>query len=96
MSDSLLGRTSNETSISQISTKTANLVTASPHDSVEACMDKMLTRDIRHLPLIDDSGKVIGMLSIKDIVKVIMEEREKTIQTLSNFALGKGGHFIED
>lgn len=59
-------------------------------------MDKMLTRDIRHLPLIDDSGKVIGMLSIKDIVKVMVEEREKTIQTLSNFALGKGGHFIED
>ena len=50
----------------------------------------MLTRDIRHLPLIDDSGKVIGMLSIKDVCKVMLEER------LSNFALGKGSHFIED
>ena len=60
-------------------------------------MDKMMTRDIRHLPLIDDNGrKVIGMLPIKDLVKVVMEEREKTMQTLTNFALGKGGHFIED
>ena len=34
------------------------------------CMDQMLTKDIRHLPLLDKDEKVIGMLSVKDLVKV--------------------------
>eukprot|EP00566_Odontella_aurita_P022992 CAMPEP_0113538284 /NCGR_PEP_ID=MMETSP0015_2-20120614/7281_1 /TAXON_ID=2838 /ORGANISM="Odontella" /LENGTH=133 /DNA_ID=CAMNT_0000437843 /DNA_START=329 /DNA_END=730 /DNA_ORIENTATION=- /assembly_acc=CAM_ASM_000160 len=89
----LLGRDSKGTLIKEISTKSANLVTATPKDSVDVCMSKMLTKDIRHLPLLDDDGKVVGMLSIKDLVKSAMAEREKTIKTLSDFALGKGGHF---
>jgi len=89
----LLGRNSKETKIKEISTKSANLVTASPKDTVDGCMAKMLTKDIRHLPLLDDTGKVIGMLSIKDLVKSVMAEKEKTIKILSDFALGKGGHF---
>lgn len=92
----LLGRNSKETIIKEISTKAANLVTASPKDTVDMCMAKMLTKDIRHLPLLDDEGKVVGMLSIKDLVKSAMEEREKTIKVLSDFALGKGGHFGSD
>jgi len=89
----LLGRKSQETKIKEISTKSANLVTASPDDSVDACMTKMLSKDIRHLPLLDTEGKVCGMLSIKDLVKSVMKEKEKTIKVLSDFALGKGGHF---
>eukprot|EP00550_Attheya_septentrionalis_P001970 CAMPEP_0198287938 /NCGR_PEP_ID=MMETSP1449-20131203/6602_1 /TAXON_ID=420275 /ORGANISM="Attheya septentrionalis, Strain CCMP2084" /LENGTH=198 /DNA_ID=CAMNT_0043986009 /DNA_START=55 /DNA_END=651 /DNA_ORIENTATION=+ len=89
----LLGKTSKDTKISEISTKSANLITASPKDSIEICMGKMLSRDIRHLPLLDDDGKVVGMLSIKDLVKALVAEKEKTIQVLSDFALGKGGHF---
>lgn len=92
----LLGRKSKDTLVKEISTRSADLVTATPHDPVEVCMDKMLKSGVRHLPLLDDDGKVIGMLSIKDIVKVIMEEKNDMIKTLSNFALGKGGHFIED
>jgi CBS domain-containing protein len=56
-------------------------------------MQKMLQRDIRHLPLLDDGGKVIGMLSVKDLVKTLVQEKEDTIKVLSDFALGKGGHF---
>jgi len=56
-------------------------------------MSKMLSKDIRHLPLLDESGKVVGMLSIKDLVKAAVAEKEKTIKVLSDFALGKGGHF---
>jgi CBS domain-containing protein len=89
----LLGKTSKDTKISEISTKSANLITVSPKDSIEICMGKMLSRDIRHLPLLDDDGKVVGMLSIKDLVKALVAEKEKTIQVLSDFALGKGGHF---
>uniref|UniRef100_A0A7S2XTM4 CBS domain-containing protein n=1 Tax=Attheya septentrionalis TaxID=420275 RepID=A0A7S2XTM4_9STRA len=82
--------------IKEISTKTDNLLTASRGDSVSLCMEKMLARDIRHLPLMDDDGKVIGMLSMKDCIKSVMDEREQMIQSLKNFAMGKGGHFVED
>ena len=42
----------------EISTKSSNLLTATPHDSVDDCMEKMLSKDIRHLPLLDDDGHV--------------------------------------
>lgn len=45
----LLGKTSKETKIKEISTKAANIVTANVNDSVEDCMAKMLTKDIRHV-----------------------------------------------
>lgn len=91
-----LGRNSKETKIKEISTKSANLITASPHDSVDGCMQKMLSKDIRHLPLLDDEGKVVGILSIKDLVKATVQHQEETIKILSDFALGRGGHFGSD
>jgi len=66
---------------------------AHPEDSVDICMEKMLSKDIRHLPLVDVNGKVMGMLSVKDLVKTMVNEKEQTIKVLSDFALGKGGHF---
>ena len=54
----LLGRVSKETKVKEISTKSSNLITASPKDSVDDCMAKMLSKDIRHLPLVDEGGKV--------------------------------------
>ena len=92
----LLGRKSMETPIKEIATAHANLITAHVSDSVDVCMNKMLTRDIRHLPLLNDENKCVGMLSIKDLIKEVVAERNRTIQDLSNFALGKGGHFIAD
>ena len=92
----LLGRTSKDTAIKEISTGAGKLVTAKTTDSVEECMEKMLSKDIRHLPLVDQSDKVVGLISIKDLVKTVVKEKEKTIQVLSDFALGKGGHFGSD
>mmetsp|Transcript_16323 Transcript_16323/g.24389 ORF Transcript_16323/g.24389 Transcript_16323/m.24389 type:complete len:187 (+) Transcript_16323:70-630(+) len=89
----LLGRKSKDTLVKEISTKTSNLMTAHPEDSVDECMEKMLSKDIRHLPLLDENGKVIGMLSVKDLVKTLVTEKDQTIKVLSDFALGKGGHF---
>lgn len=92
----LLGRVSADTPIKEVSTKAAKLVTAKLGDSVDVCMEKMLSKDIRHLPVMDDEDKVIGMLSVKDLVKELLEEKEKTIKMLSDFALGKGAHFGGD
>jgi len=89
----LLSRKSKDTAVKEISTKSANLITASPGETVSECMAKMLQRDIRHLPLLDDDGHVVGIVSIKDLVKAELKEKEEALRTLSNFALGKGGHF---
>ena len=56
-------------------------------------MSKMLMKDIRHLPLLEKDGSVIGIVSIKDLVKAELKEKEDAIKVLSDFALGKGGHF---
>lgn len=78
----------------EVSTKVANLITASPNETVDACMEKMLSRDIRHLPLVDDYGEVVGIISIKDLIKSCLEEKDHTIHSLASFAVGEGGHFV--
>lgn len=89
----LLGRTSKETPVKEIATGGANIITAKTDETVEVCMEKMMQKGIRHLPIVDDSENVIGMVSIKDLVKTVVQEKEDTIKVLSDFALGKGGHF---
>ncbi|KAL3936420.1 MAG: hypothetical protein SGBAC_008262 [Bacillariaceae sp.] len=89
----LLGRKSSETKVKEIATMSSKLITANVSDSVESCMEKMLAGDIRHLPLVNDTGDLEGMISIKDLVKTTVMEKDETIKVLSDFALGKGGHF---
>ncbi|KAG7353443.1 CBS domain containing protein [Nitzschia inconspicua] len=87
----LLGRTSKDTKVKEIATQSSKLVTVKPEDPVQMCMEKMLNSDIRHLPLVNDKGELRGMISIKDLVKTTIKEKEQTIKVLSDFALGKGG-----
>lgn len=91
----LLGRTSKETKVKEIATMSSKLVTVKPDESVQICMEKMLASDIRHLPLVEN-GELKGMVSIKDLVKTTIKEKEEAIKVLSDFALGKGGHFGSD
>merc|ERR550539_1823171 len=72
----LLGRNSKETKVKEISTKSSDLMVAHPDDSVDDCIQKMLSKDIRHLPLVDCDDHVIGMLSVKDLVKTLVQEKE--------------------
>lgn len=57
------------------------------------CMRKMLARDIRHLPISDDQGDVVGMLSIKDIIKEVLIRQNDVIARLTEFNIGKGAFF---
>jgi len=84
----LLGKTSKETKIKDVYTTKANLITATVDDSVDACMAMMMTKGVRHLPLLDDN-KVVGIVSIKDLVRTVFQDKEDTIKALSDFALGK-------
>ena len=92
----LLGRTSKETPIKEISTRGPNIITADTDESVEDCMEKMMSKGIRHLPILDKQKNVIGMISIKDLVKTVVQNKEETIKVLSDFVTGKGGHFGSD
>lgn len=89
----LLGKSSKTTKVHEIATMGANLIVANLNDSIEECMRKMLARDIRHLPISDDQGDVVGMLSIKDIIKEVLIRQNEVITRLTEFNIGKGAFF---
>ncbi|RLN95988.1 hypothetical protein BBJ28_00022864 [Nothophytophthora sp. Chile5] len=92
----LQGLTAKETLVGQIMTQRARLIVAKETETPNQLMTKMLSSDIRHLPVVNDDGDLIGMLSVKDIVREINREHDADMDTLSSFALGRGGHFVLD
>lgn len=61
---------------------------AEPRHTVDECMKLMLSKHIRHLPVMKD-GKVIGIVSINDLVREIIADREDEIKSLENFIAGQ-------
>lgn len=78
----LLGRSSAETPVWQI--MSAPVVTVAPDDTVAHCLELMTSRRIRHLPVVADGG-VVGMLSIGDCVKSVIDEQRHHIEDLERF-----------
>ena len=78
----LRGRSSAETAVWEI--MSSPVTTVSPGDSVATCMMVMTERKIRHLPVLD-GGKVIGVLSIGDLVKSVIEEQQREIAQLQRY-----------
>ena len=75
----LLGRSSSDTPVWQI--MSSPVVTVPPSESIDDCMRIMTERRIRHLP-VTDGGRVVGMLSIGDLVKAVIDEQRRTIEEL--------------
>lgn len=61
-----------------------NVVTVSPSDNLEYCMELMSTKRVRHLPVLENNI-VIGIISISDVVKAIIEMQKDTIQHLNSY-----------
>jgi CBS domain-containing protein len=78
----LLGRSSAETPVWQI--MTSPVITVSPDNSIQDCMRLMTERRIRHLPVVE-GGRVVGMISIGDLVKAVIEEQQQTIAQLETY-----------
>jgi len=78
----LLGRSSADTPVSQI--MTSPVLTVSPDNAVQDCMHLVTERRIRHLPVVD-GGRVVGVISIGDLVKAVIEEQRETIQQLESY-----------
>ena len=92
----LQGLTAKTVKVGQIMTHRARVIVAEQDELPSDLMAKMLSKDIRHLPVVDDSGGIIGMLSMKDVVREVKDENTADIDALTNFALGRGGHFVLD
>lgn len=78
----LEGRDSRETTVADI--MTADVLCVSPETTTEECMGIMVNKRIRHLPVVKDS-EVIGMISIRDLMADIIEEREVIIKQLESY-----------
>ena len=81
----LLGRSSADTQVQQI--MSSPVITVSPDTSVQQCMVLVTGNRIRHLPVME-AGRVIGIVSIGDLVKSVMEEQQRTIEQLESYIHG--------
>ena len=82
----LKGRASDSTRVEEI--MTPNVVVVSPRTRTRECMALMTEKNIRHLPVVDE-GRVIGMVSIRDIVSDIIADQDFTIEQLEHYISGQ-------
>ena len=81
----LKGRSSSATPVRDI--MTAPVITVSPADTVDTCMRLCTDSRVRHLPVVE-SGKVVGVVSIGDLVKAVISEQGAQIEQLQRYIAG--------
>ena len=84
----LKGKTSIKTSVKEIMTPSNKMYTVKPDSSVEDCMVLMTGKHIRHVPVFD-GGKFVGLISIGDVVKSTISQKDILIDHLSDYIGGK-------
>ncbi|QNP49444.1 CBS domain-containing protein [Diaphorobacter aerolatus] len=81
----LMGRSSGDTPISEVMTRAVRFVHL--ENSTDECMAVMTANRIRHLPVVSD-GAVVGLISIGDLVKNIMEHQKFLIEQMEQYITG--------
>jgi CBS domain-containing protein len=81
----LEGRSSPTTQVREI--MTAHVLYASPEQTIEECMAVMTDKRVRHLPVLEQ-GRLIGVISIGDLVKAIISEQQFRIEQLEQYIKG--------
>ncbi len=84
----LKGKTSPKTLVKEIMTPFNKMYTVKPDTSMESCMVLMTGKHIRHVPVFEGS-KFLGIVSIGDVVKSTISEKDVLINQLSNYIAGK-------
>jgi CBS domain-containing protein len=82
----LMGRASGDTPVSQIMSSPVH--TVAPDRTVEDCMQIMTDKRCRHLPVVDSEQNVLGVLSIGDLVRALLDEQQQTIVHLESYIRG--------
>ncbi len=83
----LKGKHSADTLVSEV--MSSGVITVTSHHTIDDCMAIMTNERVRHLPVVVEN-EIVGIVSIGDVVKTLIEEREKTIEQLSNYITGEG------
>ena len=78
----LQGHTSRETAVREV--MTPNVICIEPSATVDMCMALMTDRRIRHLPVVEGS-QLLGVVSIGDVVRAVVDEQQFTIQSLVSY-----------
>jgi CBS domain-containing protein len=81
----LAGRSSKDTPAREI--MSTNVITVGPHDTVDGCLRLMTEYRVRHLPVVEHN-RVVGVLSIGDLVKQVIADQEETIEQLNHYIAG--------
>jgi CBS domain-containing protein len=81
----LKGRDSRSTKVGDLMTREVACV--SPRETLDNCLALMTGKRARHLPVLD-GGRLVGLVSIGDVVKVIISDREFTIEQLQRYITG--------
>ena len=81
----LKGKASKETPVREI--MSSHVLYVRPEQTIEDCMALMTDKHVRHLPVLDQ-GKVIGVISIGDVVKALIAEQQFIIAQLQNYITG--------
>ena len=82
----LLNRSSRTTPVGEI--MSSPVVSVRPDQNLQKCMALMTDKRIRHLPVIDDAGELMGIISIGDVVKAVISEQEVIINHLQDYISG--------
>jgi CBS domain-containing protein len=82
----LKGKSSRETVVQEIMTE--EVYTVRPDQNIRECMELMTNRQIRHLPVMEGE-KLVGIISIGDVVKYIIEDQKDTIDKLETYITGR-------
>lgn len=86
----LMGRSSLNTPIDEIMTK--KMITVRPDQTLEECIELMTKYHIRHLP-VEEGGKIIGMVTMRNVMEMIIASKQDRIERLENYILGSDyGH----
>ena len=82
----ITGKRSHETPVREL--MSAPLVTVSPEQTMDECMELMTSRRFRHLPVVDE-GKLVGTVAIGDVLMQIVTAQRSTIDQLQGYITGK-------
>jgi CBS domain-containing protein len=83
----LLGKTSKETPVREI--MTIDVISVDPDWTAEQCMALMTEKRVRHLPVVENE-RVVGVISIGDVVRTVVDEHRFTIKSLEGYILSGG------